>query len=209
MGKPALPFLGEADVGLHPGIGVADELERVVVDRLEVGREDLLARLPGLTADVEVVPVQLAERLVELQVAYRPGREGEDEAVERVDLSGVADRHRLGGVPGHRVELPAADLRVPMGERCPRHRAVPPSDAADPDRPRAADDRYIRVLEGGADRRAEVGVVDLRILVEQDEHLEIVVVGGHGEQQVVVRIQRADGLVGSLARSIPGRAQRS
>ena len=48
------------------------------------------------------------------------------------------------------------------------------------------------------------------------ERFEIVVVGGHGEQQVVVGVKRADGLMGELFHpvglgccSIPGRAQRS
>ena len=84
------PLLRQPDEGSGPGLGVVDQVERVVVDRAEVGRHDLLAGGPRLHADVEVVAVELAQRLVEAQLAHRPRREHHDEAVDRVDLSGPA-----------------------------------------------------------------------------------------------------------------------
>ncbi len=60
--------------------------------------------------------MQLPERLVEAKVANGPRGEGHDEAIERIDLAGVAERRSLVRVPAHRVELAAADLGVAMGE---------------------------------------------------------------------------------------------
>ena len=66
---------------------------------LEVGGDDLLARRPRLTAEVEVVAVDLAEGLVESQVLDRPRRDGHHEAIDRVDLAGVRERRGLLPLP--------------------------------------------------------------------------------------------------------------
>src|SRR5829696_32939 len=42
-GEPRLPLLRDSHVSRDPGLLVADQIERAVVDRPEVGRDDLLA----------------------------------------------------------------------------------------------------------------------------------------------------------------------
>ena len=71
----------------------------MVVDRLEVGSHDLAAGGAHLQAVVEVVAVELAERLVEADVAHHPRREDEHEAVDGVDLPQLRVARRIGLPP--------------------------------------------------------------------------------------------------------------
>ena len=145
----------------------------------------LLAGLAHLQAEVEVVAVQLAERLVEADVADRPRREREDEAVDGVHLARARVRRPLLALPGERREIAAAELAVAVDERRPGHRALPPRDAAHADRADAAHDADLGVAERLAQLRAEAGVVDLGVLVQEDERLEVVALGDGVEEQVV------------------------
>ena len=69
----------------------------MVVDRAELGRHHLLAGGPRLQAEVDVIAVQLPERLVEAEGAHRPRREHQQEAVDHVDLAGAGERRPLAG----------------------------------------------------------------------------------------------------------------
>ena len=112
--------------------------------------------VPHLQAEVEVVAVELPERLVEADVADRPGRQAEHEAVDGVDLAGARVGRHLVAVPGEAGQLAAAQLAVAVDERRPRHRALPPRDAAHADRADAADHADLRVApaRAGAWRRS-------------------------------------------------------
>ena len=80
----------------RPVIEIAGEIERVIVDDLEVGGDDLAARGADLEAQIEVVTVKrLAEFLVEANVADHPWRERQHKAIDRVDLTGWAYGARL------------------------------------------------------------------------------------------------------------------
>ena len=58
-----VPLLGDRDVRLHPvGSMVGKHLEWAVVDRAEVGRDDLPAGFADLQAEVEVVAVEAGSR---------------------------------------------------------------------------------------------------------------------------------------------------
>src|SRR5947199_306199 len=83
-------------------------------------------------------------------------------------------------------KLAPAPLRVAVGERGPGDRALPPGDAADADRARAADQRHVRFLESFANLGAEPGVDDLGVLVEEYQRLEVVVLLRLVEEEVVV-----------------------
>jgi hypothetical protein len=103
-------------VRLDPGVLVADELERVVVDRAEVRRHHLVSGLADLEAEVEVIAVQLPERLVEADVPDYPRRQRDEEAVDGVDLAGARVRRHGIGVPRERREVPPAVLPVAVDE---------------------------------------------------------------------------------------------
>src|SRR5215217_3378614 len=118
------------------------------MDDLEVLRHYLAPGRADLQAEVEVVPVQqLAERLVEADVAHRPWRQPEHEAVDRIDLAGARVGRQLAAVPRERRQVAAAELAVAVDERGPRDRALPPRDAADADRPDRADDADVSVAQ--------------------------------------------------------------
>ena len=55
-----------------------------------------------------------------------------------------------------------------------RDGAVPPGDVTDADGSGAAEDAHLRVAEARSHLRAEVAVDDLGVLVDEDEHLEVV-----------------------------------
>ena len=72
-----------------------------------------LPAVAHLQAEVEVVAVQLPERLVEADVAHDPGGEAEDEAVDGVDLAGLRVRRQA--------------LLAPTRARAARRRRAPGS----------------------------------------------------------------------------------
>src|SRR4051794_31870720 len=111
-----------------------------MVDDAQVRRDDLPAGLADLQAEVEVVAVELPERLVEADVLDGPRRQREDEAVDGLDLPRLRVGRQLIGIPREALELAAAELAVAVAERCPRGGALPPRDRPDADRADAADD---------------------------------------------------------------------
>ena len=141
---PALPLLRDLDVGLDPGLGIADEHQRVMMDGSEVRRRDLPAGLAHLKAEVQVVAVQLAQRLVEADVAHHPGRHRQQEPVQRVHLTDSRVRRSLRPRPREGRQLPAAVLLVALEERRKRDRPLPPGDAAHADRADAPDHTHGR-----------------------------------------------------------------
>ena len=66
-------------------------------------------------AEVEVVAVQRAERLVEAQVAHDPRRQAQDEAVDGVDLAGAGVGRLLLAAQANAGQLAAAELAVACG----------------------------------------------------------------------------------------------
>ena len=83
-----VPFLGHGDVGLGPVVEIGGQLQRMVVDDLEIGGHDRAPRRADLQAEIEVVPMQqLPQRLVEADVLDHPRGQDEHESVDRVDLA--------------------------------------------------------------------------------------------------------------------------
>ena len=80
---------------------------------------DLHPGRPGLHADVVVVAVKAAQRLVEAQLAQGARGEDEHEAVDRVDLA-EGSRTAPASRSGQRLDLAAAVLLVAVGEGRPR-----------------------------------------------------------------------------------------
>jgi hypothetical protein len=161
------------------------------MDRAEVRGDDLLSRGARLEAEVEVVAVQTAEGLVEAQLSDRPRRHHDHEPVDRLDLAELGVRGNVVGVPGHRRDLAPAVLGIAVGESRPGDGTFPPGDAADADRPRAAHDGDVRIAERLAYFRAELGIDDLGVLMDEDERLEIVTVHDAINDQVVVAEDRS------------------
>src|SRR6266511_2089716 len=166
-----------------------------MVDGPEVRGHHLLADGPCLTADVEVIAVQAAERLVEAELPGRPGGEDHDEAVDGIDLAGLGEGRLLAPDEGHRGEVASAKLLVLVAEGRPPHGTLPPGDAPDADGTRTTHDGDVRIGERLADRAAEVLVEQLGILMDENHRLEVLVLAGLVEDQVVVAKHRAGGLM--------------
>ncbi len=113
---------------------------------------DLAARLADLQAEVQVVAVEAAQVLVEADVAHRPGRQDQEEAVERLDLADARVGRRLAPVPGEGRQVAAAMLFVAVDERAsvtePSHQAMlrTPIAPTQPTRPTSGSARAARTL---------------------------------------------------------------
>ena len=94
--------------------------------------------------------------------------------------------------PRERLQVAAAVLLVAVDERRERHRGLPPGDAADADRPDAADEAHVGVAQRRAQLAAQVRVDDLGVLVHEHERLEVVARRGAVEQRVVAAEDRPD-----------------
>ena len=79
--------------------------------------------------------MDLADRLVEADVAHYPRRQAEHEPVQRVDLAGARVAGKFLLAPGERLDLAAPELLVTVGEGSPGDGSLPPGDRADVDRP--------------------------------------------------------------------------
>jgi hypothetical protein len=146
-----------------------------VVHERQVGDDDALAGGPRAEADVDVVGMEAAERLgVEAQVAHRPGRQHEQQAIDRVDRD-----------IGEAVVDATARLLDAAG-----HLALPPGQRAHAARADRADDRHLRVGEQRAHERAEGRVEQLDVLMQQHERLETVDRGEVVERLVVGLVDR-------------------
>ena len=140
-------------------------IQRVVVGDGQVGGHNLSPLRPGLAAEVEVIAVQHADRLITAQVLHRPRRERHHHPVDRVDIPGAA-RAAEG-------EDPAASLavvirgRVPDADRRPTRRCRTPH--VRPTEPTIATSGSAR---HAAQLGREAGVEELGVLVEQNQCLE-------------------------------------
>src|SRR5215216_3503799 len=113
----------------------------------EILGDDLATRRADLEAEVEVVAVWKAQRLVETQVVDDPRRQRQQEPVDRVHLAGSRVGGVLVAVPRSRRKLAAAELSIAVEGGRPGHRSLPPGDAADADRAQAAHHPDIRITE--------------------------------------------------------------
>ncbi|UUY06403.1 hypothetical protein LRS13_04415 [Svornostia abyssi] len=153
----------------------------MAVRHLELGHDDATAGRTGLGADVGVVRVEAGEGVgVEPQFADGPRGEDEQEPVDRVDIHDAA-----------RAEVDdAARLCDPAGllRRVPPRQTIPAATADD------ADDGDGVVGKHRAHLRAEAGVEDLGVLVQEHEGFEVVAVADRIEDLVVRLEDRAGGL---------------
>ena len=195
---------------------VADELERVVVDDAEVGRHHLAAGGAHLQAEVEVVAVQPAERLVEADVAHRPRRQRQHEAVDRVDLAGVRERRQLvrrstRARAARRRRAPGSGGRTtptspsPPTTRCCGRRSAP----TQPTTPTSGS-RSARAQLGAEVRARELGVLVQRGRAPRGRRARRRCPGSGCSER---KIEPAAALAitsesGSAARRIPGSAKR-
>ena len=141
-------FSRDAHVRLDPALGVADQLERVVVDGPEVRGHHLAAggsRPAGRSRRRSRAAARATRRSAGCARPTATARAGSRR--RRRPRRCARTGGRVAAVPREARQVAAAELAVAVDERRPRDRALPPRDAAHAERADAARDRDVGIGE--------------------------------------------------------------